>query len=144
MDNLRESATDTIMAWLIFRKLLRKAKDTEAFKLGLIDKNFKILHKPKTRAEKKAMSLLDKLIFRIQNLLGSKLSLIAYTGLMISSVDTATENGYLLTNKELGDEINLEHMADDIATQILETKTLSKIDREFVLNQVVEKLLSEV
>lgn len=141
MERLTESATDTIIAWIIFKKLLRKATDTDAYKLGLIDKNFKILHKPKTKAEKKAMTLLDKLIFRIQNLLGSKITLIAYTGLMISSVEH--DNEELLMKEELENECMLEEKADQISDMILKTKTLSEQEREFVINRVVNNLVND-
>ena len=143
MKHLQESATDTIIAWLIFRKLLRKAKDTDAFKLGLIDKNFKILKKPKTRAEKKAMSLLDKLIFRIQNLLGSKISLIAYTGLMVSSVQQLADDGELLMKEELENQVNLEETADKISELIINTKSLSEEEREIVINRLVSNLIND-
>ena len=144
MENLHESATDTIIAWIIFKRLLRKPKDTDAFKLGLIDKNFKILRKPKTNGEKKAMTLLDKLLFRIQNLLGSKIALIAYTGLMISSVDNLADSGRLLTNEEIHYDSNLDDMADDIVEKVLQTKSLSDEDRDIVMNRVVENLLKDV
>ena len=144
MEQLHESATDTIIAWLIFRKLMRNAKDTDAFKLDLIDKNFKILKKPKTRAEKKAMTLLDKLLFRIQNLLGGKISLIAYTGLMISSVDNLADKCRLLSEEESFHESDLEDLADEISGKVLQTKTLTEQEREFVLNKVTENLLSDL
>ena len=144
MKNLRESATDTIMAWLIFRKLMRKPKSTDAFKLGLIDKNYKILRKTKTKAEKKAMTILDKLLFRIQNLLGSKMALIAYTGLMISSVDTLADEAKLLTNEECVHDTDLDDIADGIVNKITNTESLSNLDREIVLNRVVAKLLNDI
>jgi len=144
MEQLHESATDTIIAWLIFRKLMRNAKDTDAFKLDLIDKNFKILKKPKTKAEKKAMTLLDKLLFRIQNLLGSKISLIAYTGLMISSVDNLADTGRLLSEEEHFHESDLEELAEGISESVKATKILSEVEREFVLNKVTENLLSDL
>ena len=143
MENFKESATDTIIAWIIFRKLLRKAKDTDAFKLGLIDKNYKILKKPKTKAEKKAMSLLDKLLFRIQNLLGSKISLIAYTGLMISSVDNLTDKGELMLKEDLERECELEETADKITELIQNTKTLTESEREFVINRLISNLVND-
>jgi len=144
MENLHESATDTIIAWLIFKRLLRKPKDTDAFKLGLIDKNFKILRKPKTTTEKKAMTLLDKLLFRIQNLLGSKITLIAYTGLMISSVDNLADSGRLLTNEEIQYDSNLDDIADDIVEKVLQTKSLSDEERDIVMNRVTEQLLKDI
>jgi hypothetical protein len=138
---LKENIADTIIAWMIFRKLLRKATDTEAYKLKLIDATFKILRQPKTSKEKEAMTVLDKLVFRIQHLLGPKITLIAYTGLMLSSFQAQKEATTLMSEKSLDRELQLDDEADRIADRITDITRLPLHEQEYILNKLVTKLL---
>lgn len=141
---LNENVADTVISWIIFRKLLRNAKDTEAFKLGMIDKNFKILRQPKSIKEKEAMTVLDKLIFRIQNLLGPKITLIAYTGLMLSSFQMQKRNTEIMTEKELGRELQLDEYAGLLAGKIDAISTLPVKEQEYVTNKLASLLLGKI
>jgi len=138
---LKENIADTIIAWMIFRRLLRKATDTDAYRLKLIDNTFKILRQPKTSKEKEAMTVLDKLLFRIQHLLGPKITIIAYTGLMLSSVQAQKEATSLMTEKDLGHELDLDEQADRLADRISDLERLPERDRDYILNKLVIKLL---
>jgi hypothetical protein len=138
---LKENIADTIIAWMIFRKLLRNAKDTDAYKLKLIDKDFKILRKPKGRKEEEAMTVLDKLIFRIQHLLGPKITLIAYTGLMLSSVDAQKKATNLMTEADLGRELQLDAYAGTLAGKLSDISRLDAKEQDYVINKLVVELL---
>jgi len=50
--------------------LLKPIRKTEAYNLGLVDKDGVILREPKTREEKRAVSLYKRLIFKIKRLIG--------------------------------------------------------------------------
>jgi len=63
---------DSIITFRIFQKLNQKWDETNAFKLGIIDANGKVLRKYselKTTEEKDAYTLLDRLVFNIKRML---------------------------------------------------------------------------
>jgi len=63
---------DTIIIFRILKKLTTPWEKTDAFKTGLIDKNGKVLVKKKDRTpqQKKAFTLLDRMVFNLKRLLG--------------------------------------------------------------------------
>lgn len=63
---------DTIIIFRILKKLTTPWEKTAAYKTGLIDKKGKILVKKKdrTKEQKKAFTLLDRLVFNLKRLLG--------------------------------------------------------------------------
>ena len=62
---------DTVIIFRILRKLTTPFNKTAAFKAGVIDKNGKILIKPRERtpAQKKTITLLDRMVFNLKRLL---------------------------------------------------------------------------
>jgi len=66
---LSESLTDTYIVYLIVKKLLKPWKEWDAYKLGIIDENGNKIKKPKTPEEKKAWTILDRLIWKVKRLL---------------------------------------------------------------------------
>lgn len=62
---------DTIIIFRILKKLTTPWEKTDAFKTGLIDNNGKILVKKKDRtpAQKKAFTMLDRMVFNLKRLL---------------------------------------------------------------------------
>ena len=62
---------DTVIIFRILRKLTTPWEKTQAFKTGLIDKKGKILVKKndRTREQKKAYTLLDRMVFNLKRLL---------------------------------------------------------------------------
>lgn len=62
-------AIDIFVIYKIIKALILPFDETEAFKLGLIDKDGKRLKKAKTKEEKKAMTYFDRFIFNLKRLL---------------------------------------------------------------------------
>jgi len=60
---------DVYMAFQFVKRLTTPFEQTEAFKLGLIDKNGISVKKPQTADEKNAYSLFDRVIFNIKRLI---------------------------------------------------------------------------
>jgi len=60
---------DNVIAYRILSMLVKNFEDTEAFKLGLIDKKGKSLRKPKTSAEHDAYTYLHKLVFNMKKII---------------------------------------------------------------------------
>ncbi len=86
---LNESAIDLLALGVILKKLMTPVERTPAFKLGLIDKNYKKLKDPETREEKKAISILDKFVFKLKKILGPKVALFS-TFLLLMDKDGST------------------------------------------------------
>jgi len=63
---------DSIITFLLLKKLITPFTSTIAYKLGLIDSNGKIIKVPETDKEKDALTILDRVIFKLKRLLGSK------------------------------------------------------------------------
>lgn len=60
---------DTYLIYQVLKRLTTPFEDTEAFKLGLIDKNGKLIKKPKDGNEKNAYTLFDRFIFNLKRIL---------------------------------------------------------------------------
>jgi hypothetical protein len=78
---ISESATDTIVVYLILKKLIKPWKEWDAYKVGLIDEKGKKLKKPATQEERRAWTVLDRFIANFKRVLekfvgGSKLGTI--------------------------------------------------------------------
>lgn len=66
---LKESATDTIVVYMILKRLIKPWKDWEAHKMGLIDEKGKKLKSPETREERRAWTVLDRFIYNFKRVL---------------------------------------------------------------------------
>ena len=60
---------DTYLIYQVLKRLTTPFEETEAFELGLIDKNGKLIKKPKDGKEKNAYSLFDRFIFNLKRIL---------------------------------------------------------------------------
>ena len=65
---------DDILSYAVIKKLVTPVTKTQAYKLGLVDTKGKIIRNPETDEEEMALSIFDKFMFRLKNLLGSKIS----------------------------------------------------------------------
>lgn len=69
-EGLLSRAADTAYAFRFVRLLVQKWENTDAFKLGLIDKNGKTINKAKLPAERAAYTYFHRLVFNIKRLIG--------------------------------------------------------------------------
>lgn len=60
---------DNLIAFRVLYMLVTPFKDTQAFKLGIIDEEGKLLKRPNTSEEKDAYSMLTRLVFNLKRLL---------------------------------------------------------------------------
>lgn len=59
---------DNVLAYRILSMLVKNFRDTQAYKLGIIDDKGKNLKKPETSAEKDAYTYLHKLVFNMKKI----------------------------------------------------------------------------
>ena len=70
--SLASAAGNIYFVYQFLTKLVKPFKDTDAFKLGIIDEKGKVLKRRstlKTREEKEAYTVSDTLVFNLKNLL---------------------------------------------------------------------------
>lgn len=72
--NKQAKDTEDYLSFLFISRLLQPVKKTNAFKLGLVDSEGKILREPDTEDEEMELTLLDKTIFHLQRTLKGKLN----------------------------------------------------------------------
>jgi hypothetical protein len=68
-----QSEIDTIMSFILIKKLVCPITQTKAFKLGLINSAGKVIKEPKNDEENQALTLLDRIVLKIKRLLNTKL-----------------------------------------------------------------------
>lgn len=66
---MSSKAVDLYVLYQIIKRISTPFEDTDAYKLGLIDKNGKRLKKAKTKEEKDAMTYFDRFVFNIKRAL---------------------------------------------------------------------------
>lgn len=109
------SAVDLILIYQFLKRLTTPFDKTEAFKLGLIDKNGKRIRSPETSEEEKAYGYFDRLVFNIKKLIeqlpGGKSRLASYAAaLFLIRESQSPRETY--TDKELVE--GLEKAMDDL------------------------------
>jgi len=72
MTDKDRSNIDSVLTYILIKKLITPIIKTKAYKLGLVDKVGHSLKKPETSEEKTALSVFDKFIFKLKRLLGGK------------------------------------------------------------------------
>ena len=60
---------DNVIAYRILSMLVKNFRDTQAYKLGLIDEKGKLIKKPSTSKEKDAYTYLHKLVFNMKKII---------------------------------------------------------------------------
>ena len=64
---------DTILLYMLIKKLVLPIVRTKAYKLKLVNGAGKIIKEPQTKTERNALTVLDRFVFKLKRLLGSKL-----------------------------------------------------------------------
>jgi hypothetical protein len=91
---MASQAIDLYVLYQIIKRISTPFKDTDAFKLGLIDDSGKRLKKAKTDEEKKAMTYLDRFVFNIKRALsrvGLDSKLATYAGALFLIRESETK-----------------------------------------------------
>lgn len=88
---------DTVLVFRILRKLTTPFEKTDAFKTGVIDKKGNVLVKPKDRnkEQKKAYTMLDRLVFNVKRVLPG-----GTVGSYLAALKLITEHVEETTNKQ--------------------------------------------
>lgn len=71
--NVHKDNIDTILSYILIKKLVTPINRTEAYKMHLVNSAGKVIKEPQTDREHDALTLLDRVVFKLKRLLGSKL-----------------------------------------------------------------------
>jgi hypothetical protein len=71
--NKDKSNIDVVVSYLLIKKLSTPIVRTEAYKLKLVNVAGKVIKEPSTDKERSALTLLDRLVFKLKRLLGTKI-----------------------------------------------------------------------
>ena len=101
---------DLFVLYQIIKRLATPFEDTDAFKLGLLDKKGKRLKKASTSEEKKAMTYFDRFIFNLKRIL-AKVGLDTKTGNYAAALFLIKEahNQQEMTDQELLEGVLVEY-----------------------------------
>lgn len=72
MDKEHKSNVDTIMSYILIKKLVTPIARSDAYKLKLVNGAGKVIKEPQTK-EQEALTLLDRIVFKLKRLLGTRL-----------------------------------------------------------------------
>lgn len=65
---------DNIISYIFIKKLVTPIVKSSAYKMGLVNNAGSVVRKPRNAKERNALTVLDKLIFKLKRLLGGKLT----------------------------------------------------------------------
>jgi hypothetical protein len=68
-----QNEVDTIMSYILIKKLVTPITQTKAFKMGLVNGAGKVIREPKTDEENAVLTILDRIVYKIKRLLNTKL-----------------------------------------------------------------------
>jgi len=119
---LTESMTNTIVLYILLKKLMQDFEEWDAFKLGIIDKDGKKLKEPRTSNEREAWDLLTRFCWNFKKILGKfigKSKMVTYLSAAFLLKDNLNYF-YLTHNQTILNEKYLKDMTFEKQTLILD------------------------
>lgn len=74
MAETKKEKIDSILAYVLIKSIMTNPQATDAYALGLIDEKGNSIKEPETDEERDALTVLNKLGFKIRRMLSSRLS----------------------------------------------------------------------
>jgi hypothetical protein len=71
--NKQRSDIDSIITFILIKKLVTPIVRSDAYKLGLVNNSGKILREPVGDDERESLTILDKIVLKLKRLLGNKI-----------------------------------------------------------------------
>jgi hypothetical protein len=128
---------DTILLYLLIKKLTQPITKSEAFKLKLVNNVGKVIKEPKTEKEQQALTLLDRFCYKLKRLLNVKLiTLNNYLYLQILNNDFYNK---LIVKGSVEQRSELERIKKDVTKQKLENNNINIDDIIMLLTEEYEE-----
>lgn len=126
------SILDNVIALRIIYLLVTSIKDTDAYKLGLIDDSGKTIRKAKTPEEKKATSMLHRLVWNLKRII----NLVPGGSTKIGSLAAA----YLLVKEGLENNWSENQIMEEYLSRKEYIDSVRFLEEEVIVIQCLERL----
>lgn len=134
---IKEQLTNTMSMGMLLSRLIKPIRDTEAYRLQLVDENGKRLREPVTDQEKAALTPLDVYMFRMRRLIGEdKCHILKSTVLLDSASNTVEEQ---FDPVKYGEQVKLKLRVDSVVDEL--SKIISEATQNGISLQSVESTI---
>ena len=65
---------NSVLSYILVKKMVERVESTKAYKLGLVDNTGKTKRVPDNETEESALTLLDKFIFKLKRMTGARIN----------------------------------------------------------------------
>lgn len=135
---LTETLSDTIVTYIVLKRLVKNWNEWDAFKVGIIDDKGNKLKHPVTSEERAAWTILDRFVYNVKRILNkfigqSKLAFLLTTAYLLKD----SINFYYEQNKEILKE-DLNNF--NLEKQIKIHKLLKEIDNLYIVNESINNI----
>lgn len=122
---------DAFIAMVLVKRLLTPITKTKAYKLKLINRSGDIIKKPESLEEKEALTILDRLVFKMKKTLDSRISEFSKFGYMKTYSDDKLMN-YITVQSNIKNDSHVERLNDDLMKVIKENAEILMME---ILNE---------
>lgn len=128
---------DSVMVYMFLKKIMTPIVKTPAYKMGLVNNVGKMIREPETDEEKSALTILDKFIFKLRRLLGSRVSNLN-NFLFVQTLNNDFYNK-LIVKGSVEQRAEIKRIKKDVE-KIAEDKSISKSD---IITMLIQDDLKE-
>lgn len=134
----KKTDVDALVTYLFLKKLMTPVFSTAAYKMKLIDNAGRVIKEPQTSQEKDALTLLDKLIFKIKRLLGNRVANL-YNFLYLQTLGMNAYNNIIVLGSA-GQRAEMKRISKDFK-RLQESTDMSSED--VIYNLMLEEISSQ-
>jgi len=145
---IKESLADTVMVYIIIKKLSKPFEEWEAFKIGLIDKDGKKLRTAITFKERKTWTVFDRFIANLKKIMSkfvgkSRFAAIATSAYMLRDSQTILlDKNLLFEHQDIDMSVNTQLQIKQLMNEVdIESMNL---DNEVFFAFMVERNLPKM
>jgi len=139
---IRDSVEKTITAGYLINKISEDVEETNAYKLGIVNKDGIKIKKPETLEEKASYTTLDAYVFNLKHAAGSQIELLNGAIYLEKQDEVAMEDYAQLYEKELQAKKHIKRLVKEFKQTVdqsyqkgLSTTTIEKIILETFLEE---------
>jgi hypothetical protein len=142
----KKGDVDALVTYLLLKKLMTPIFNSEAYKLKLVDGAGRVIKEPTLQKEKDALSLLDRFVFKLKRLLGSRISNL-YNFLYLQTLGSNLYNN-LIVMGSTSQRYEIKRIAKDFK-RLSESHDISMEDTvynlltEEIADQLEQEILNE-
>ena len=107
-------SVDNAIVFIILKGLTTLPTQTKAFRLGLIDKNGKLIRKPKTEAEHQSISNLDLLFYKLRQWLAPRIQYLSGISWIKGTMNDIRGQNYFSNYENLSRQYAVRKVNDEL------------------------------